>query len=94
VPMTGGQGSMSKLKAGDVTMWATTDADGPRRPVRADHRLPAREVLPRRQDLPAVRGHGPGPAPGHLAHAGGRAQAPARRGRRGRLAWPPTKAAA
>jgi alkylation response protein AidB-like acyl-CoA dehydrogenase len=22
--MTGGQGSMSKLKAGDVTMWATT----------------------------------------------------------------------
>jgi alkylation response protein AidB-like acyl-CoA dehydrogenase len=24
VPMTGGQGSMSKLKAGDVTMWATT----------------------------------------------------------------------
>jgi acyl-CoA dehydrogenase len=24
VPMTGGQGSMSKLKAGDVTMWATS----------------------------------------------------------------------
>jgi len=24
VPMNGGQGSMSKLKAGDVTMWATT----------------------------------------------------------------------
>jgi alkylation response protein AidB-like acyl-CoA dehydrogenase len=24
VPMRGGQGSMSKLKAGDVTMWATT----------------------------------------------------------------------
>ena len=24
VPMTGGQGSISKLKAGDVTMWATT----------------------------------------------------------------------
>jgi alkylation response protein AidB-like acyl-CoA dehydrogenase len=24
VPMTQGQGSMSKLKAGDVTMWATT----------------------------------------------------------------------
>jgi acyl-CoA dehydrogenase len=24
VPMTGGQGSMSKLKAGDATMWATT----------------------------------------------------------------------
>jgi alkylation response protein AidB-like acyl-CoA dehydrogenase len=24
VPMTSGQGSMSKLKAGDVAMWATT----------------------------------------------------------------------
>ncbi len=24
IPMTGGQGSMSKLKAGDMTMWATT----------------------------------------------------------------------
>ena len=24
IPMTGGQGSMSKLKAGDVAMWATT----------------------------------------------------------------------
>jgi hypothetical protein len=24
IPMRGGQGSMSKLKAGDVTMWATT----------------------------------------------------------------------
>src|SRR5919109_127650 len=24
IPMTGGQGSMSKLKAGDATMWATT----------------------------------------------------------------------
>ena len=32
VPMTGGQGSMSKLKAGDVTMWATAalmDVVGP-----------------------------------------------------------------
>jgi acyl-CoA dehydrogenase len=26
VPMTAGQGSMSKLKAGDVAMWATTAA--------------------------------------------------------------------
>src|SRR5436305_9886508 len=32
IPMTGGQGSMSKLKAGDVTMWATStvmDVVGP-----------------------------------------------------------------
>ena len=72
VPMTGGQGSMSKLKAGDVAMWATTDADGPRRPLRAEHRLPAREVVPRREDLPAVRGHGRDPAHGHLPHAGER----------------------
>jgi acyl-CoA dehydrogenase len=41
VPMTGGQGSMSKLKAGDVTMWATTalmDLVGPEAAL-ADHPL-------------------------------------------------------
>jgi alkylation response protein AidB-like acyl-CoA dehydrogenase len=41
VPMTGGQGSMSKLKAGDVTMWATTalmDLVGPEASL-ADHPL-------------------------------------------------------
>ena len=70
VPMTGGQGSMSKLKAGDVTMWATTPADGPCRPLRLEHRVPAGEVLPRRQDLPAVRGHGRDPAAGDLPDAG------------------------
>ena len=69
VPMTGGQGSMSKLKAGDVTMWATTTLMDLVGAVRADHRVPAREVVPRRQDLPALRGHGPGPAAGDLAHA-------------------------
>ena len=37
-------------------------ADGPRRPVRPDHGLPAREVVQGRQDLPALRGHGPGAA--------------------------------
>jgi alkylation response protein AidB-like acyl-CoA dehydrogenase len=39
--MTGGQGSMSKLKAGDVTMWATTalmDLVGPEASL-ADHPL-------------------------------------------------------
>ena len=58
-------------------------ADGPGRAVRPDHGLPAREVLPRRQDLPAVRGHGPGAAHGDLAHAAGRVQPQARGGRRG-----------
>ena len=70
VPMTGGQGSMSKLKAGDVTMWATTTLMDLVGPVRQEHRLPAGEVVPRRQDLPAVRGHGRDPAHGHLADAG------------------------
>ena len=41
VPMTGGQGSMSKLKAGDVAMWATTtlmDVVGPEASL-TDHPL-------------------------------------------------------
>jgi len=41
IPMTGGQGSMSKLKAGDVTMWATTalmDLVGPEASL-AEHPL-------------------------------------------------------
>jgi len=41
VPMTGGQGSMSKLKAGDVAMWATTtlmDVVGPEASL-SDHPL-------------------------------------------------------
>jgi alkylation response protein AidB-like acyl-CoA dehydrogenase len=41
IPMTAGQGSMSKLKAGDVTMWATTalmDLVGPEAAL-TDHPL-------------------------------------------------------
>ena len=41
VPMTGGQGSLSKLKAGDVAMWATTalmDVVGPEASL-TDHPL-------------------------------------------------------
>ena len=74
-PMTGGQGSMSKLKAGDITMWATTtlmDLVGDVRPV---HRVPPGEVVPGRQDLPDLRGHGPGPAARRGAHAARRVQA-------------------
>ena len=78
IPLSAGQGSMSKLKGGDVAMWATTrlmDIVGP-----AAATLTAREVVPRREDLPAVRGHRPGPAPGHRPHAGGRVpRAPAGR---------------
>ena len=83
VPMTGGQGSMSKLKAGDTAMWATTTLMDLVRPVRADHRLPAREVVPRREDLPAVRGHGPGAAARDLADAARRVPAAPRGGRHG-----------
>ena len=74
VPMTAGQGSMSKLKArrrGDV---GHDHADGPGRPVRPDHGLPAREVVPGREDLPDLRGHGPGAAARDRAHADGRLQ--------------------
>ena len=78
VPMTGGQGSMSKLKGGDVAMWATTALDGPRRPRGAVDGVPAREVVPRREDLPALRGHGSDPAAGHRAHADGRVRRAAR----------------
>ena len=58
-------------------------ADGPHRPRGRLDRPPAREVLPRREDLPDLRGHGPGPAPRRLAHAGRRA-APLARGAEGR----------
>ena len=78
VPMTGGQGSMSKLKAGDVTMWATTTLMDLVGPDAQSTELPAGEVVPRRQDLPAVRGHGRDPADGHLAHAGARVRRAAR----------------
>ena len=60
------------------------DADGPGRPRRLEHRVPAGEVVPRRQDLPAVRGHGGDPAHGHLADAGARIRRAARLRRRSR----------
>ena len=69
------------------------DADGPGRPLRLEHRVPAGEVLPRRQDLPAVRGHGGDPAHGHLPHAGPRVRRAPRLRRRSRRQrrWPPRK---
>ncbi len=64
------------------------DPDGPRRPGRLEHRPPAREVVPRRQDLPAVRGHGRDPAHGHLPHAVPRVRRAPRLRRRGRRPGP------
>ena len=61
IPLTGGQGSMSKLKAGDVDV-GDPDPDGPRRPARLVEGGAAREVVPGREDLPAVRGNGGDPA--------------------------------
>ena len=84
MPMTGGQGSMSKLKAGDVTMWATTTLMDLVGPYAWSTELPAGEVVPRRQDLPAVRGHGRDPAHGHLADAGPRIRRAPRLRRRSR----------
>ena len=71
VPMTGGQGSMSKLKAGRHRHVGHHHAHGPGGPLRPDHGLPAREVVPGREDLPDLRGHGPGAAAGGLPHAAG-----------------------
>ena len=59
--------------------------DGPGRPLRLEHGVPAGEVLPRREDLPAVRGHGRDPADGHLADAGSRVR---RASRLWRPKWP------
>ena len=64
------------------------DPDGPRRPGRLEHRPTAREVVPRRQDLPAVRGHGRDPADGHLPHAVPRVRRAPRLRRRGRRPGP------
>ena len=91
IPMTGGQGSMSKLKAGDVTMWATTtlmDLVGHYAQIDG---VPAREVVPGRQDLPDLRGHGPGAAARGLAHAAAglpRPDGAGGRGAQGRSAAP------
>src|SRR5215207_9137336 len=60
--------------------------DGPRGPLRPGHRLPAREVVPRRQDLSVVRGHGPGSTPGDLPDAGEGLSGALRRGRGDRQA--------
>ena len=68
-------------RRGDV---GDDDADGPGRPRRLEHRVPAGEVLPRREDLPAVRGHGRDPADGHLADAGARIRRAPRIRRRSR----------
>ena len=70
IPLTGGQGSMSKLKAGQVAVWTTRTLIDLVGPYATTTRVPAREVVPRREDLRAVRGHRRDPAAGDLAHAG------------------------
>ena len=75
MPMTGGPGLDVEAQGGRRDDVGHDHADGPRRRLRADHGLPAREVVPRRQDLPDLRGHGPGPAARRLAHAARRVPA-------------------
>ena len=84
IPMTGGL--HVEAQGGRRDHVGDYHSDGADRPLRADHRLPAREVVPGRQDLPAVRGHGPGAAAGDLPNAGADLPGALRRGSRDREA--------
>ena len=70
IPFTNAEGSMSKVKAGEVAVWASERAmqilggNGYTRSSRGAH-------APRREDLRHLRGHGRDPAPGHLAAISG-----------------------
>ena len=91
IPMTGGQGSMSKLKAGDVTMWATTalmDLVGPEASL-TDH--PLEKWFRDAKIYQLFEGTAQVQRLVDLAHAGRRAPPAGRRGRPGgastRAAW-------
>ena len=61
------EGSMSKLKAGEVAVWATERAIQILGGNGYTREYPGRADAPRREDLHDLRGHIRDPAPGHLA---------------------------
>jgi acyl-CoA dehydrogenase len=65
VPFTAGEGSMSKLKAGEVAVWVDRARDPDPRRQRLHARVPGRALAPRRQDLRHLRGHRGDPAARH-----------------------------
>ena len=70
---TAAEGSMSKLKAGEVAVWVDRARDPDPRRQRLHPRVPGRADAPRRQDLHDLRGHLGDPAardqPRHLGRA-------------------------
>ena len=62
-PFENGEGSMSKLKAGETAVRVTERGDPDPRRLRLRPRVPGRALAPRRQDLHDLRGHLRDPAP-------------------------------
>ena len=65
VPFTAGEGSMSKLKAGEVAVKVTEEAIQILGGYGYIRDVPRRALAPRRQDLHDLRRHLGDPAPGH-----------------------------
>ena len=62
VPFENAEGSMSKLKAGEVAVWVDRARDPDPRRQRLHARVPRRALAPRREDLRHLRGHRGDPA--------------------------------
>ena len=80
IPLTGGPGLDVEAEGRAGRRVGDPDSHGPRGTLRVHRGMPAGEVVPRREDLRAVRGHGRDPALGDLAHAGRRVLGAAARG--------------
>ena len=57
IPFENAEGSMSKLKAGEVAVWVDRARDPDPRRQRLHARVPGRALAPRREDLHDLRGH-------------------------------------
>ena len=64
-PFENGEGSMCKLKAGEVAVWVDRAGHPDPRRLRLHPGLPGGAVAPRLEDLHALRGHLRDPAPRH-----------------------------